>query len=349
MRTPPRSLTAAAAAAAIVATAMLTATSATATAPTRTDTSPACPDTEHLTVPGAERLEAACLTDLTTTGTIATDHTDSSEFTGFGDLSVPGTVKPAAVPGIQLDGYFPDTSTFNTTHGWNHDAQFVIRLPRQWNGGLVVAGPPGIRRQYASDVIISDTVLAKGYAYASTDKGNSGPRLYTDGARPGDAIAEWHSRLTELTLAAKDVVAQRYHREPRRTYVAGFSAAGYLARWQLENRPRLYDGGVAWSGVLMTPERNLLSYLPTALRHYPQYAATGSPEAHQALLNAGFPAGSEPTWAYSYRSFWDPIQRILREEIDPGYDGDALAGYPLAPQARSPATPTTTLRHGRRR
>jgi hypothetical protein len=329
MRTPPRSLTAAAAAAAIVAIAMLTATSATATAPTRTDTSPACPDTEHLTVPGAERLEAACLTDLTTTGTIATDHTDSNEFTGFGDLSVPGTVKPAAVPGIQLDGYFPDTSTFNTTHGWNHDAQFVIRLPRQWNGGLVVAGPPGIRRQYASDVIISDTVLAKGYAYASTDKGNSGPRLYTDGARPGDAIAEWHSRLTELTLAAKDVVAQRYHREPRRTYVAGFSAAGYLARWQLENRPRLYDGGVAWSGVLMTPERNLLSYLPTALRHYPQYAATGSPEAHQALLNAGFPAGSEPTWAYSYRSFWDPIQRILREEIDPGYDGDALAGYPL--------------------
>ena len=329
MRTPPRSFTAAAAAAAIVATAMLTATSATATAPTRTDTSPACPETEHLTVPGAARLEAACLTDLTTTGTIATDHTDSNEFTGFGDLSVPGTVKPAAVPGIQLDGYFPDSSTFNTTHGWNHDAQFVIRLPRQWNGGLVVAGPPGIRRQYASDVIISDTVLAKGYAYASTDKGNSGPRLYTDGSRPGDAIAEWHSRLTELTLAAKDVVAQRYHREPRRTYVAGFSAAGYLARWQLENRPRLYDGGVAWSGVLMTPERNLLSYLPTALRHYPQYAATGSPEAHQALLNAGFPAGSEPTWAYSYRSFWDPIQRILREEIDPGYDGDALAGYPL--------------------
>ena len=176
-----------------------------------------------------------------------TGHTDSSEFTGFGGLSVPGAVKPAAVPGIQLDGYFPDTSTFNTTHGWNHDAQFVIRLPRQWNGGLVVAGPPGVRRQYASDVIISDTVLAKGYAYASTDKGNSGLRLYTDGVKPGDAIAEWHSRLTELTIAAKKVVAQRYHREPRRTYVAGFSAAGYLARWQLENRPRLYDGGVAWA------------------------------------------------------------------------------------------------------
>ena len=170
-------------------------------------------------------------------------------------------------------------------------------------------------------------MLAKGYAYASTDKGNSGLQIFTDGVHPGDAIAEWHSRLTELTIAAKDVIAQRYHREPRRTYVAGFSAAGYLARWQLENRPRLYDGGVAWSGVLMTPERNLLTYLPTALRNYPQYAATGSAEAHQAMLDAGFPAGSEPTWAYSYRYFWDPFQRILREEIDPSYDGDTLAGY----------------------
>jgi hypothetical protein len=296
--------------------------------PSRADPS-ACRGMEQLTVPGAERLEPACLADLTTTGTIKTGHTDPSSFTGFGGLSVPGTKTPSGVPGIQLDGYFPDTSTFNTTHGWNHDAQFVIRLPRHWNGGLVVTGPPSIRRQYASDVIISDYVLSQGYAYASTDKGNSGPMLYTDGQQPGDVIAEWHSRVTELTVAAKNVLAQRYHREPRRTYVAGFSAAGYLARWQLENRPDLYDGGLAWSGVLMTPERNLLTYLPTALRHYPRYAANGSPEARQALLDAGFPNGSEPTWEYSYRAFWDNFQRILREELDPTYDGDTFAGHPL--------------------
>ena len=286
-----------------------------------------CRGMEQLTVRGAERLETACLADLTTAGTIKSRHTDPTSFTGFGGLSVPGATTPSGVPGIQLDGYFPDTSTFNTTHGWNHDAQFVIRLPRHWNGGLVVAGPPGIRRQYASDVIISDSVLARGYAYASTDKGNSGPMLYTDGQEPGDVISEWNSRVTELTVAAKDVLAQRYHREPRHTYIAGFSVAGYLARWQLENRPDLYDGGIAWSGVLMTPERNLLTFLPTALRHYPQYAATGSPTAHQALLDEGFPAGSEPTWAYSYRAFWDPIQRFLREELDPTYDGDNLAGH----------------------
>jgi hypothetical protein len=100
-----------------------------------------CRGMSQLTVPSAERFEAACLADLSTTGTTITGHTDPSPFTGFGELSAPGTVNPSGVPGIQLDGYFPDTSIFNTTHGWNHDAQFVIRMPRHWNGGLVVAGP----------------------------------------------------------------------------------------------------------------------------------------------------------------------------------------------------------------
>ncbi len=77
---------------------------------------------------------------------------------------------------------------------------------------------------------------------------------------------------------------------------------------------------------------------PTALRHYPQYAATRSSEAHQALLDAGFPSGSEPIWEYSYRAFCDNFQRILREELDPAYYGDLLPVTPSAsPSSGSPA------------
>ncbi len=94
------------------------------------------------------------------------------------------TKNPSGVPGIQIDGYFHDDSTFNTTHGWNHDSQFVIRLPEKWNGGLVVSGAPGTRLQYANDFTISDWVLAKGYAFASTDKGNSGNTFFKDGCAP---------------------------------------------------------------------------------------------------------------------------------------------------------------------
>jgi hypothetical protein len=234
------------------------------------------------------------------------------------------------VPGLQVDGYFPDTSTFNTHHGWNHDAQFVVRLPERWNGGLVVAGTPGVRRQYANDLTISDRVLAKGYAYAATDKGNSGATFYTDGARPGDAIVEWNERVTQLTRAATAVVAQRYGRAPRRTIAAGVSNGGYLVRWQLENNPQLFDGGLDWEGTLWRPDGpNLFDFLPPALRAYPAYAATGDPAAHAAILAAGFAPGSEPLWAYHYQVYWDLTQRIYREELDPSFDGDRQAGTPF--------------------
>src|SRR5918997_6362066 len=109
------------------------------------------------------------------------------------------------IPGIQIDGYFPDSSTTNCSNEEDnfpcHDAQYVIRLPENWNGKLVVTGAPGVRRQYANDFIISDWILDRGYAFASTDKGNGGTSFYNDGATPGDAIAEWHARVTELTIA----------------------------------------------------------------------------------------------------------------------------------------------------
>jgi len=66
----------------------------------------------------------------------------------------------------------------------------VIRLPDDWNGKLVITGAPGVRRQYANDFIISDWVLARGYAFASTDKGNTGTSFYEDGEKPGDAVLE---------------------------------------------------------------------------------------------------------------------------------------------------------------
>ncbi|GAA3125875.1 tannase/feruloyl esterase family alpha/beta hydrolase [Planomonospora alba] len=285
-----------------------------------------CARQDRLRVPGAEHQVAACLDDLTTAGTVASGHTDPADWAG---LHPPGAVNPAGVPGIQIDGYFPDTSATNTNHGWKHDAQFVLRLPDRWNGGLVVAGTPGNREQYANDFTVSDWALARGYAYAATDKGNTGLAFYQDGRAPGDAIAEWNERVTQLTVAAKAAVRQRYGTAPRRTYAAGVSNGGYLVRWQLENRPWLYDGGVDWEGTLWRVEGdNLLTFLPPALRAYPAGDA-------EAMYAAGFARGSEFLWPYHAQVYWDLTQRIYREEIDPGYDGDAEAGTPYC----APGTP----------
>jgi hypothetical protein len=282
---------------------------------------------DEIRVPGAERQQQYHLDDLTTAGLLVTGHTDWNDWI---TLHASGTRNPTGVPGIQIDGYFPDTSGFNDYHGWHHDAQFVLRLPDAWNGKLVITGAPGVRRQYANDFTISDWVLSKGYAYASTDKGNNGPWFYRDGAIPGDAVLEWHQRAKELTLAAKEAVRCRYGREPERTYITGMSNGGYLVRWALEHDPELYDGGVEAAGNLFTPDGpNMFTYLPIALKHYPDYRDKGDEEAHQAMLRAGFAEGSEFLWDFYYQTYWDLTQRIYREEFDPEFDGELEAGVPF--------------------
>ncbi|WP_377643793.1 3-hydroxybutyrate oligomer hydrolase family protein [Oryzobacter terrae] len=286
-----------------------------------------CARVDKVRVKGAERVEVACLDDLTTTGTTRSGHTNPADWSG---LHAPGTRTPSGVPGIQVDGYFPDTSTSNTNHGWNHDSQFVIRIPDDWNGGLVVSGAPGVRGQYANDLVIGDWVLAKGYAFASTDKGNMGAGFWDDGSTPGGSIREWHRRVTELAVAARDTVGHVRAQRPSRTYMAGISNGGYLTRWQLENRPDLYDGGLDWEGTLFRADGpNLLTYLPTALEHYPAYAATGDEAAHAAMLDAGFQPGTEFLWPFHHQVYWDATQRWYREELDPTYDGDLKAGVPF--------------------
>jgi hypothetical protein len=287
-----------------------------------------CPDADAVKVPGAEKQQSACLDDLTTAGTAASGHTDPSDWAGLFPVE---QQNPSGVPGLQVDGYFPDTSTYNNENGWFHDAQFVMRFPNKWNGKLVVTGAPGIRKQYSVDPVIGDWAVARGYAYASTDKGNSGVLFYQDdGGEPGAAIAEWNMRVTQLTIAAKQAVAQRYGRAPARTYMTGLSNGGYLTRWQLENHPELYDGGVDWEGTLFNPDTpNLFTYLPVALREYPKWRATGDQAAHDAMIKAGFAPGSEIVWDDHYGEYWDLTQRTYREEFDPGYDGSLSAGIPF--------------------
>lgn len=286
-----------------------------------------CAAHADLVVRGAEMQESACLDDLTTAGTVASGHTNPADWNG---LHAVGTHNPSGVPGIQVDGYFPDTSTTNTNHGWNHDAQFVIRLPEEWNGGIVVTGAPGVRGQYANDFIIGDWVLGKGYAFASTDKGNTGAAFYRDGSTPGGSIREWHRRVTELTRATQRLARAAYGEKADRTWMAGISNGGYLTRWQLENNPQLFDGGLDWEGTLFRAEGpNLLTFLPAALKHYPAYAATGDQAAHDAIIGAGFAPGSEFLWPFHHSYYWDLTQRIYREELDPAWDGALDAGVPF--------------------
>lgn len=139
-------------------------------------------DLAAIEVEGAEFSQARCLPDLSTAGnTFRTtgggsreNPTLHSELTEF---------PPGAVPGLQVEGWFPDSCdryepeaaiAFMPTcdNGLRHNGQFVLRIPDAWDGThLVVAGAPGIRDQYAQDPILSDWVLARGWAYIAHDRG----------------------------------------------------------------------------------------------------------------------------------------------------------------------------------
>jgi hypothetical protein len=58
-------------------------------------------------------------------------------------------------------------------------ARFLLRLPNDWNGRLVVAGASGTRSEFNGDFAWSDYVVQKGYAYASQNKGTLNFQLTT--------------------------------------------------------------------------------------------------------------------------------------------------------------------------
>ncbi len=175
---------------------------------------PRCPEGERLVVPGAPQQLKSCLADLTTAGTERSGHTNRQDWDG---LNAEGTRNPSGIVGIQVDGHFVDNSTTNTNNGFNRDSQFVIRLPDRWNGKLVMSGAPGVRRQYANDFIISDYVLSLGYAFASTDKGNTGVNFFRDG-------------VNRATRSPSGTAGCRSWRSPPRTWSGSATASRRRAR-----------------------------------------------------------------------------------------------------------------------
>ena len=71
------------------------------------------------------------------------------------------------VPGVLIRGSFKG----------DHQGRFLLRLPMAWNGKLVVGGASGTRSEFNGDLVISDYVLQKGYAYVSQNKGTLNSRL----------------------------------------------------------------------------------------------------------------------------------------------------------------------------
>src|SRR5690349_13485529 len=209
-----------------------------------------------------------------------------------------------AVPGLQLDARIASDP--------QGQARFLLRLPNNWNGRLVVAGASGTRSEFNGDFAWSDYVVQKGYAYASQNKGvlnlflttaadPLGCRLNPSSATfvhffdndPGQPFTRWADFMVRAAELARDGVRAGYGRPPAFTYAVGTSNGGYQVRRAVEIAPKLFDGGVDWEGTFVDEHApNILTDLLPAVLNFPDYVASGFNPASTAAKNivaAGYP------------------------------------------------------------
>jgi hypothetical protein len=251
-----------------------------------------------------------------------------------------------AVPGLQVGGYFADDPT--------GEARFLIRLPDDWNGNLVVAGASGTRSEFNGDFAWSDYVVQKGYAYASQNKGVLNLKLLvpplsatpptTDPTPcrlnpasqiwvhfydndPEKPFTQWTQYMISAAQAARLAVKADYNHFPARTYAVGTSNGGYQVRRAMEEAPNLFDGGVDWEGTFIDPSGpNILIDLPPAIQNFPDYVASSfdpNSKAAQNILAAGYPpdivSGANSLWAFYWAQFWEVTQCQWQKRFDPGW------------------------------
>jgi hypothetical protein len=244
-----------------------------------------------------------------------------------------------AVPGLQLSARIASDPT--------GQARFLLRLPDDWNGRLVVAGASGTRSEFNGDFAWSDYVVQKGYAYASQNKGvlnlflstaadplacrlNPATPVYVHfyDVDPGQPFIRWTVFIGEAARLARSGVEARYGKKPRFTYAVGTSNGGYQVRRAVEAFPDLFDGGVDWEGTEVNPGGpNLLTDLPPAILNYPDYVSSGFSADSTAAKNiraAGYPpdlfAGKATLWTNYWASFWEVTQCQWQKRLDPTYD-----------------------------
>jgi hypothetical protein len=137
--------------------------------------------------------------------------------------------------------------------------ELVLKVPKNWNGQLVVAGTPGTRSEFASEAVLATWLLRRGFAYVAGNKGmtNGGSDGNTSLLRKRHATQYWGVMMLDLATWARERLLLAMNQAPTRIYAVGLSNGGYQVRRALEidhelvgkGLPRLFAGGIEWAGV----------------------------------------------------------------------------------------------------
>jgi pimeloyl-ACP methyl ester carboxylesterase len=124
-----------------------------------------------------------------------------------------------------------------TERGEINGAQFLIEMPAQWNGTLLV---------YCHGYSGSPGRFAEGKPSPMAALTQTGAALIMSGYSAGGWAVE--EAVNDTQALVRHFIAK--HGKPRQTYVFGHSMGGFLTMTLLEQFPTTYDGGLALCGPL---------------------------------------------------------------------------------------------------
>jgi len=194
--------------------------------------------------------------------------------------------KPAVPAHCRVDGVI-DTRVGRD--GKPYGIGFAVALPLNWNGQFLFQGGGGLNgsvsapfgAQYAGE----RSALTRGFAVASTDSGHQGAVF--DGSFLQDqqaALNFLYQAVPEVTVVAKQIIAQHYRRPNEHAYFVGCSTGGREAMMMSQRFPSYFDGIVAAAPAMRTSFSNLgLRHAATTLNAIAPLGADGKPETRAAL------------------------------------------------------------------
>lgn len=232
---------------------------------------------------------AACSTLAAQSGLSATTIT--------GQYTPAGTKRPGtATTGDFLPGHCKLVGSINPrvgVDGKNYAIGFQLSLPDNWNGRFLYLGGGGndgtLRDTSLSSSISIGTPspLGQGYAVVSTDGGHTGTSALF-GLDPQARIDHAYNAHDKTAVSAKELIRQRYGRQPDKSYFSGCSGGGRQGMVFSQRFPDYFDGITAGAPAMRVSSGATVAAMwnNRKLTDIAPLDGTGQPILSQAFSNA---------------------------------------------------------------
>ena len=216
-----------------------------------------------------------------TSATAVSAGTFIAPTTGFGAMGA-----SVSTPFSALPAFCRVAATLRPTA--DSEIKIEVWMPAgAWNGKFQAVGNGGWAGSISYPAMA--TVLARGYATASTDTGHTGDGGAFVLGRPEKFVDYAYRAVHEMTVQAKAIVAAYYGNGPRLSYWNGCSTGGRQGLIEAQRFPNDYDGVIA--GAPANPRTRLSAWHLTQVQATLRDPVTVIPRdklrvIHQAVVNA---------------------------------------------------------------